>query len=485
MSEKRPGGRPDRPPYRKEAGARGARDKRPARRPEPPEPSVEARRLALVALSDVARAGAYAGLALDKQLRASSISPEDKRLATSIFYSALENRLRIDYLLGQFLGRKPEPILEDILHIAVAQILFMDKIPDHAACDQAVRLTKRFGRESASGMVNGVLRNLMRARDAGELTYPDRTQFPVRYLSVMYSLPEPLVKRLVDAYGEAEAERMIAYRPDERVETVRPNALQMDDEAFEAYAARKGWSWRPGPVPGCLVLTRPGDLTGDPDFRAGAYSVQGPSSMLAALAMEPKPGMQILDACAAPGGKSCLMAERMNNTGRVYAWDLHPHRVELIKAAQARLGLDNLRPAVRDASVFRPDSEGVMDGVLVDAPCSGLGVMINKPDIKYRQSEQSIAGLVEAQRAILEACCRYVRPGGLLVYSTCTVLPEENGEQVRAFLARHPEFEPDLETGWLPEALRPLVREGTLQLQAHLNGMEGFFIARMRRRRQA
>jgi len=310
---------------------------------------------------------------------------------------------------------------------------------------------------------------------------PDEIEQPVRRMSIKYSMPEPLVKRLVDRYGEEFAEAMIAYKPDERLESVRPNWMKMDAQAFKAYAAKKNWDVREGSVPGVLLVHGAGDLAGDPDYRQGVYSIQGASSMLAAEAVGAKPGMQILDACAAPGGKSCLMAERMMGSGRVIAWDIHAHRVDLIKAATGRLGLDNVRPAVRDASVFKSDMEFMMDAVLVDAPCSGLGVMINKPDVKYRYKEEQIDELVQLQRKILSACARYVKVGGTLVYSTCTVLPEENALQVEHFLKTHGDFVIDDDPSFLPEHLRAYWHDGMIQLQAHRDGSEGFFIAKLKR----
>lgn len=204
--------------------------------------------------------------------------------------------------------------------------------------------------------------------------------------------------------------------------------------------------------------------------------------MLAALAMEVKPGMQVLDACAAPGGKSCLMSEIMRGAGRVYAWDLHAHRVELIRAAARRLGLENIRPQARDARVKNESLLGAMDAVLVDAPCSGLGVMGDKPDIRYRLKEADVAALLPVQRDLLETCSAYVRPGGRLVYATCTILPEENVEQVKSFLLRHPEFAPDGEMQHLPQSLKTQVREGMLQILPGQEELDGFFIARLVRK---
>ena len=448
------------------------------RRPQGPS----ARDVALNALRFVARDGAYAAQALDRALRDAQLNENDRRLAASIFYFALENRLRIDTLLLAKLKERPEPEIMDILCLAGAQILFMDRVPDHAAVDEAVKQTRRARRERMTAVVNAVLRGLIRDRDAGLLALPDREAEPENYISQKYSLSLPLVERLVSAYGMEEAERIAAWSPDRRSETVRPNRLRMEDAEFEVWLEKNKLEWSRGTVPGAYRIANAGRLASNEGYRRGVFSIQGESSMLAAQALEVKPGMQVLDACAAPGGKSCLIAETMRGAGRVYAWDLHEHRVELIRAAAKRLGLDNIRPQARDASKRSESLVGMMDAVLVDAPCSGLGVMGDKPDIKYRLTADGIAALVPIQRGILEACAEYVRPGGLLVYSTCTILPEENGEQVADFLARHPEFEPDAGDGWLPEQLRERFSNGQIQILPSRDGMDGFFIARLRRK---
>lgn len=449
-------------------------------RPAPQRQDV-ARMLALMALQDVFREDAYASLALNKRLRESAASAEDKKLATYIFYAAVENRLLISFILHQFADRMPDPIVEDILHIAIAQLMFMDHIPEHAAVDEAVKLAKRLGREEQAGFVNGVLRSLLRAKQAGKIRMPDESMPPIRRMSVRYSVPEPLVKRLVNSYGEEFVEAMLAFVPDERLESVRPNWMRMDADGFKAFAQRKKWNVREGIVPGILLVRGAGDLAGDPDYRQGMYSIQGAGSVLAAEAVGAKPGMQILDACAAPGGKSCLMAERMMGSGRVQAWDVHEHRVELIRAAAKRLSLDNIRPALRDACVFKQDMEFAMDAVLVDAPCSGLGVMLSKPDVKYRYKDEQVEELVQLQRKILATCARYVKVGGTLVYSTCTVLSEENAQQIEYFLQTHGDFIIDDDPSFLPEHLRERWQNGMIQLHAHTDGTEGFFIAKLKR----
>jgi 16S rRNA (cytosine967-C5)-methyltransferase len=448
--------------------------------------TADARRTALYALCDVMINGAYAGQALGSRLREFNINPEDRRLATSIFYTALENRLLISHLLGQFIDRMPEPAIVEVLHIAVAQLMFLDRVPDHAAVDEAVKLTRALGRERYIPMINGALRSLIRARDAGALHYPNRDANPARYLSIMHSMTEPIVARLIRAYGIDEAERVISHRPDVRFETIRPNLLRYNAEAFEKFLCDKGWEWRPGLVPMSWQVFRPGDLTDDYAYYQGEFSVLGACSMLAAYAVSPRPGMVILDACAAPGGKAALLCELMQGTGRVYAFDSREHRADLLKATARRLRLYNMRSAVVDSTVFRPDREMAMDAVLVDAPCSGLGVIKDKADIKLRLKDSDIDELAEVQHRLLETCSKYVKTGGLLVYSTCTILPEENEGQIMAFLEKNTDFEPDPGDQWLPERLRHRYSNGMIQLFSHVDpGMEGFFIARLRRARMA
>ena len=468
--------------HRPEARSFGAPRGDRMRRPNRPAPQKSARDVALKALGDVVGNGAYAAQALDRALSEAKLSDEDRRLAASLFYFAIENRLQIEWALGKLLQTRPEPMVADILHIAAAQILFMDRIPDHAAVDEAVKQTRAAGRDGLSGMVNGVLRGLIRLRDEEGLALPGRDEQPEEYLSLKYSLALPAVKRLIAAYGVDEAERIAAFAPAERTQTVRPNAERLTDAQFEAMLDKEGLAWKHGTAAHAYVLSGAGDLSRLDGYRAGLFSIQGESSMLAAQAVEARPGMQLLDACAAPGGKTCLMAEQMGTSGRVYAWDVYPHRVELIRAAARRLSLENVRPAVHDARKGQPSLELAMDAVLVDAPCSGLGVIQDKPDIKYRLKEEDFESILPLQREILENCSHFVRVGGRLVYSTCTILPEENEAQVSAFLSRHPEFEPDTDDSWLPEALRGKSADGMLTILPHRDGMAGFFIARMRRR---
>ena len=445
--------------------------------------SSDARKLVLTALCDVTIHDAYANIALGKRLRESNMEIDDKRLATNIFYTALENRRYIDYVLSQFVDSMPsEPVVREILHLSVAQLLFMDKVPDYAVVNEAVKLVKMYFHDQYVSLVNGVLRSVTRARDAKEIKEP-QTDNLARYLSIMYSLPETVVARLLNDYGEEMTRAIVSYRPEDHSECVHANLNMITDDEFEELMEKRNWHYNKGTVPHSYHLFAAGDLPTDPDYRKGLFSIKSESSMLAAMAVGAKGGMNILDACAAPGGKTTLMSMLMHDTGRIFAYDVHAHRVELIRAEAQRLRLYNIRPVEADATIPCPDHENALDAVLLDAPCSGLGVMAGKPDLKMRVKEDEIENTIRTQKALLDTCCNYVKVGGTLVYSTCTLLKDENENQVRAFLERHPEFEMDKKFDWLPESLKPLLNEdGMLQLFAHRDrGMEGFFIAKMRR----
>ncbi len=449
-------------------------------RPHTAQSGLNARRLALNVLTDVREKGAYASLALGDRLRAAHLSPEDRRLATGLVYGTLENQLQIDYALDRLMDRPTrEPVQRDILRMGAYQILFLDRVPDSAAVDEAVKLTRAMGMEAACGFINAVLRNLSRGKD--EIAWPDREADPVAYLSVMGSMPRWLVDKLVAAYGPEEAGRVILYREEEHPVCVRPNLARLSDAGFEALLQEKGWRAERGLAPHAWLIYGAGDLTADADYRAGRFSIQGQSSMLAAEALEARPGMKVLDACAAPGGKSAYLCEQMQLTGRVYAWELHEKRAQLLEGVRRRLGLDNLRISVRDALDFRPDLEGTLDGVLLDAPCAGLGVLSQKPDIKLRLKEEDIPAIMDTQGRLIDTVCRYVRPGGALVYSTCSLLPEENADRVRTFLQAHPNFTLEPLPTSFPEELRARQTPCGLQLLGCRDGVEGFFIARMRR----
>ena len=462
------------PSYGKSSYGKPSGPRKPA---APAQPG--ARKLALKVLLDVHENGAYAALSLNKNLPR-ELKPEERRLTTQLVYGTLENEVKIDHALNQ-LTEYParDAVTRDALRLGVYQIMFLERVPDSAAVDESVKLVKTMRMEASAGFVNAVLRNLIRGKD--ELSWPDKEKDPEEWLHVESSAPLWLVKKLIEAYGFDTAKQMLTYREASHPTTVRPNLLKLDDHGFEELLRKKNLSFRAGVAPHAYLLegvTEPGF---DPDYQAGLYSIQGQSSMLAAEAVQARPGMKILDACAAPGGKSAYLCEVMQLTGRVYAWELHEKRALLLDGVRRRLGLDNLRTAVKNACEYRPDMEKTLDAVLLDAPCSGTGVLSQKPDIKLRLKESDLPAIVETQKKLLNTVCRYVRPGGLLVYSTCSVLPEENKAQIEAFLKEHPEYTTEPMPLSFPAELRQQQDALGLQLLGFRDQVEGFYIVRLRR----
>ena len=441
-----------------------------------------ARRVALDVLRDVHERGAFAALSLQDRLLKAKLSPADRRLATRIVYSTLEQQVQIDFALDRLMEQPTQDALQrDILRLSACQILFHDRVPDSAAVNEGVNLARVMGMEGVAGFLNAVLRNLVRGKQ--DIPWPKREDNLRQYLHIMGSMPLWLVDKLIAVHGEAMAESIIMYRGQNHEMVVRPNMLKYDDASFEALLANKAWNWRKGLAPHAYLVSGASEIGLDHDYRNGNFSIQGQSSIFAAEAMQVKAGMRVLDACAAPGGKSCYMAETMQNTGRVYAWELHEKRALLLESAKRRLKLENLRITVRDAAEPKPDFDGLMDAVLLDAPCTGLGVLTEKPDLKYRLKEADVAAITQAQKRLLETLAEYVRPGGLLVYSTCSILPEENEAQIAAFLSEHPSFSLEPVPMTFPEAIRQQQTPLGLQLFAHRDEVEGFFIARLRKAR--
>ncbi|MBQ9263762.1 MAG: 16S rRNA (cytosine(967)-C(5))-methyltransferase RsmB [Clostridia bacterium] len=468
-----------RPAFRKDETVR-RQAMPPKRTPDQNAPSTTSRKVALEIFEDVIRKDAYASLSLDERLRNTHLSQLDKRFCASIVYRTIENLIRIDYALSFFLKDADalEPQVRDILRISACQLLFHDRIPENAIVDEAVKLTRSLGMEGLTGLTNAVLRSMIRGKSDIKWPAPEEG---ARYLSIMYSVPQWLAERLIDAYGPETAKDICAYRNENHYTVIRPNLTRYTDEAFEEMLRKKVWEVEKGAVPHAFRVRMASEIGRDADYLSGNFSIQGESSMLAAQALDVKKGMQVIDCCAAPGGKTAYLAEVMEGTGRVYAWDVHNHRVKLIQAQMRRLKLDNIRPAVRDASVLKEDFIGSMDAVLLDAPCSGLGVMDNKPDIKIRATEQSVKELTVLQEKLLDTGCQYVKRNGTLVYSTCSMLPEENADQVKKFLEKHPDFALAPLPASFDQRFSGRYTEAGLQLLPHRDDVEGFFIARLRR----
>lgn len=412
---------------------------------------LNVRRAALISLIRIMEDGAYANLTLKEA--ASSVEPKDVPFLYALVNETIARASYLDYVFAHYCKRQKRTI-RNLLRMAGTELLFLGT-PAHAAIDEAVKLCRSVGKQESCGLVNAVLRRLDRERDA----LPPLPDAPVERLSILYGVPAFLVSEWIDAYGDTETEALLSHPPLGTV--VRAQYPFTADELRAALPV----AFVPCSLdPNGLRLSEGFDLAHDPLFASGRFAVQGEGAMLICRALGDVRRRCILDACAAPGGKSAYIASLSENTAKITAWELHPHRKELMDKTFARLGIQ-VETACRDAAIFDPTYENVFDAVLLDVPCSGFGLLSEKPDVRLHKDENAVNALTATQDAILSACCRYVKPGGILVYATCTIVKRENGERVRTFLHSHTDYLLEEERQLLP------TRDGT----------DGFYYARMRR----
>lgn len=444
------------------------------------------RLVALRVLERVQRAGAYADIALQHALGRSGLSAPDRAFATGLVYGTLRWRGRIDYLLSQTLNgdlEKLEPLVATALRLGAYQLIFHDGVPANAAVDESVRCVRACGAERATGLVNAVLRRL--AREHAQIRLPGLADDPVGHLTHALSLPPWIALRWLECFGPAEAAALAdaSTRPPPLTVRVNPQVTSAAEllpelrerfpEAAPCAVARDG-----------VVLGRRGNPGLDPAFLSGRFTVQDEASQLVVGLLDPQTGERVLDTCAAPGGKATAIAERVGDSGRVTALDRNQRRLGLVERAARRLSLRNVRCEERDAthpldSLLR---DGAYDRVLVDAPCSGLGTLRRNPDARWRIRPGDPARLAEIQAAILRSAATAVKPGGVLVYSTCTLLPEENEAVVEAFCKQHAEFV--VAEGFrIPVEVRAVVDTGgALRCLPHRHDTDGFYAVRLERR---
>ena len=412
---------------------------------------------------------------------------QDRAFISRVFDGTIEYRLQLDYILDQYSSVKTDkmkPVIREILRSAVYQLKYMDSVPDSAVVNEAVRLTQQKGFFNLKPFVNGVLRTI--ARELPSLSYPDRREDPVRYLSIAYSMPEELVVRWMNDFGEETTEKILADFLKEKPTTVRFRTFLSDSSTLQKIRdslTSQGVRVEPAPyLPYAFRISGYDHLNALEAFVKGRLQVQDVSSMLVAEAAAPEKGNYIIDLCAAPGGKSLHLGDKMEGYGMVDARDISQAKVDLIEGNIARCGSLNVQAKVQDAVVFDVDSECLADIVIADVPCSGYGVIGKKPEIKYRAKEMRKDELVALQREILTVGAEYVKPRGILMYSTCTIAKEENEENMLWFLNHFP-FRLESIDPYIPEELRQeSTRLGYLQLLPGVHGTDGFFLARFRRK---
>ncbi len=438
-----------------------------------------ARETAVLTLAACEKQGAWSDGYLKRAIREQGLDRRDGALATRLCYGVLQNKLLLDWRLAQVCSMRLEKLDVKVLcglRVAAYQLLFLDKIPPSAAVNEAVEMAKRHSRNPrAAGLVNGVLRTLLRQ---GKNLEANETDKPKR-LSIQYSHPQWLVEDFSALLGVEGTQGLLAANNQQPPTTAQVNYLKTTPDKLAEELRTAGAEVQPHPwLEGCLLLSGTGDLERLNTFQRGEFYIQDAASRLAVLAAGITPGQRVLDCCAAPGGKSFAAAILMENRGELISCDIHPHKIKLLEAGRERLGLSIVAPALQNAAQPREDWLDGFDVVLTDVPCSGLGIIRKKPDIRYKDPAL-LKGLPRVQRGILDNCARYVRPGGVLLYSTCTVLPRENGDVVDGFLADHPEFLP--EPFDLPHWGK---QPGQLTLWPHIHDTDGFFMAKLRRKGQ-
>lgn len=431
----------------------------------------------------VLREGGYSNIAVKQELDESRLGRLDKALVTEIVNGTLRNLARIDWIKSRFI-KKPdiEPWIEDIIRCGIYQIVFLDRVPDSAVCNESAEIARSHGHEGTVKFVNGVLRNISRSKD--KLEYPDKEKNYIKYLSVYYSHPEWMVKKFVNDYGKEFTETLLAADNETPPFTIRCNSLKTNRQELLTMLEAENIECREGSFnPEAINIRGTSSIEGRESFKKGYYQVQDESSMLVAYVVDPRPGDTVLDICSAPGGKTTHIAELMGNNGRIVARDIHPHKLKLVEENCKRLGVKIVETELFDATKLDEDSIGRFDRVLLDAPCSGLGVIRRKPDLRWKKEPDNFMELYVLQGKMLDIASKYVKPGGKLIYSTCTINRMENMSVVKNFLSTHPEYELESLEGLIPEALvSENARKGWLELFPNTHGTDGFFIARIGKR---
>lgn len=443
-----------------------------------------AREAALVIIHKTLEEGGYPNILLDNDVSSDRFSDEDRALITRLVYGVLENKLYLDWIIGKF-SRIPEdridPRVRNIMRMSLFQLKFLDRVPGFAAVNEGVDLAKKYGGKGAAGFVNGILRNAIRHPEKTRI--PPRSANPKEHISLKYSHPAWMVEDWLSLFGVDFTEELCRANNKKPDLTLRVNTLKTGRDELVSLLRKEGHDAGPGLYGKNSVVVKNGFFPGESKtFKDGLFYVQDESSMLAVEALAPEPGQLLIDVCSAPGGKCTYAAQIMRDKGSIVARDINEKKLSMIVENCARLGISIVKTEVFDSR--KPDKElvGKADRVMVDAPCSGLGVIRRKPDIKWKKEREHYKALQEIQAEILGAAAQYLKPGGELVYSTCTVMPGENVEVVEKFAGSASNFEFVDISPYLPGELRgESAEKGYVQLFPNVHGTDGFFICKMRR----
>lgn len=431
------------------------------------------RALILGILLEVMEEGNYSHLVIRSVLdKYQYLEKQERAFITRVAEGTIQTAIELDYIIDRFSNvkvKKMKPVIRNLLRMSVYQMKYMDAVPDSAACNEAVKLARKKGFSSLSGFVNGVLRNI--SRNLSKVVYPDEQKEPASYYSVKYSMPLWLVEQWIADYGAETTKGILDAFSKEAPIMIRTNLAKITPEALEARLIAEGADVQKvvlEEVPAlnyAFLISGFDYLNAMPSFQEGLFYVQDISSMMVAELASPKDGDYIIDVCAAPGGKSTHLAEKLGGSGMVEARDLTEYKVSLIEENIARHACSNMKAVKQDATILDEASVGKADIVIADLPCSGLGVMRKKTDIKYKMTQEKMASLAVLQQEMLHTVCNYVKPQGTLIYSTCTINCKENEENVAWFLGQHKEYQ----------------LESMQQIFPKEEFGDGFFIAKMRK----
>lgn len=452
---------------------------------------IAARRLAVEVLLKVEQESAYANLALNAAFDKHSLSERDRAFATFLVQGVLRHRGELDDALQPFLKRPLEKLaasLRNVLRVGVFQLLYAEDIPPSAVLNTSAEIAKRMGHAGNASMANAVLRNFLRSMPEKIAAAPDESA-DVNGLAKRYSVNPWLVSKWKRTFGDQEALKLLEYSQSVPELTLRVSTNNITVEGLRDILAAKGVKTRKGTlVPFCLVVEDRKAVRGPmeklPGFNEGLFVVQDEAAAFVSEVVDAKPGEIVVDLCAAPGGKTLHLAEMMQNKGRVIAVDIHDNRLNLLKESRTRLGLTNIEIKAADGTEFMPDRPA--HKVLVDAPCTGTGVINRRSDLRFTREEPHLDELVGLQRRLLEQAARMLAPGGELIYSTCSIEPEENQENIDWFLANHTDFKYEDLRGYVPEELRERwfdgnTTHGAIQLMPTRHGVSGFYVAKMKK----
>ncbi|WP_250278294.1 16S rRNA (cytosine(967)-C(5))-methyltransferase RsmB [[Clostridium] colinum] len=441
---------------------------------------MNAREIAVYALIDILEQQSYNNLTLKKLFNDNkNISPQDRAFITELVNGTLRNIIYIDYIINSFSNtktKKMKPLILNILRISVYQMKFMDKIPVSAICNEAVIFTKKKKFNGLTGFVNGVLRNI--ARNIDNIVLPDEKNEPIEFLAIKYSYQKWVIEKWIAQFGYEQTKKICETNILSPKVCICINTNKTTKNELKDLLKNEGMNVEEGKITNnSLYITKTKNIAESNAFKNGLFHIMDESSMLLVDILNPKENETIIDVCSAPGGKSFYCSYLMKNTGQIFSRDIHNHKIDIMKDSVKRLNIKNITLELKDATKFYKENEEIADKLIIDATCSGFGIVRKKPDIKYTKTEDDIKELVEIQRDILKSSYKYVKKGGTLIYSTCTLFKEENEENIKWFCKNYGFELCNINTNLKIEYLQ----KGYITILPNMFNTDGFFIAKLKR----